>query len=112
MLLHGSSCRIFRSECRALPLKPTRLLRVDRPHRLLEGSTDAYLGCKLLRPCHGKHGATIQARSSATDVSSESEVMGQGSVVQGVEPYITHSWKWRDHTINYAVSTWPFILLA
>ncbi|CAL5229041.1 g12290 [Coccomyxa viridis] len=22
----------------------------------------------------------------------------------GVEPYITHSWQWRDHTINYAVA--------
>ena len=112
MLLHGSSCRIFRSECRALPLKPTRLLRVDRPQTRYEGCPDADLRFQLLRPCYGKHGSTIQARSSATNVTSEPEVAGPDSVVQGVEPYITHSWKWRDHTINYAVSTWTFSLSA
>ncbi|KAK9846485.1 hypothetical protein WJX81_005091 [Elliptochloris bilobata] len=37
---------------------------------------------------------------SRTEASKESP----DAVVQTAEPYITHTWRWRDHTINYAVA--------
>lgn len=41
--------------------------------------------------------------SSAVEPAQEASTGPAEVVVQTAEPYISHTWRWRDHAINYAV---------
>lgn len=58
--------------------------------------------CRLLRKAHNRR--VNQSRVLATDSEQQSWTAGDAALVQEAEPYITHCWTWRDHTINYAAS--------
>lgn len=104
MLLHAPSCPLFSPGCRSPLLKHTCLLRAQRCTRKQSQSLhDSLQYSASFESSHRQHRAGVQARSSTTDLESEIETAGQEAVVQEAEPYVTHSWKWRDHTINYAV---------
>ena len=102
MLLHAPSCPLVSPGCKSPPFQHTYLLRAQRCTESRSLHDNSQCSASAGRS-HRQPRAGVQARSSATDLGSEVEPAGQEAVVQGAEPYITHSWKWRDHTINYAV---------
>ena len=98
MLVHKPSCPILSAGCRAPHITPSSLHRSRGacPHPRTFPCTFESLE---QFQCHHR---SVRADSSATDLGSEVDVALP--TVQQAEPYIVHSWKWRDHTINYAVS--------
>jgi hypothetical protein len=97
MLAHKPSCPLLSAGCRALHIKPSTLHRSRGacPHPqvfpvVLESSRQRQI-----------HQTSLRAGSTAADLGSE--IDSALHTVQQAEPYIAHSWKWRDHKINYAV---------
>jgi hypothetical protein len=47
----------------------------------------------------------VAKASSAVEPAQGASTGTTDVVVQTAEPYITHTWRWREHAINYAVRT-------
>ncbi len=77
--------------------------RTHRPCKL--GKAEA-CGRQTARTAHAPRRCRAVAKASSAVEPAQGAGTGSADVVvQTAEPYITHTWRWREHAINYAVRT-------